>query len=133
MSATKSIHSGHIGDSPATIFVVDDETMLLDLAAMILQPLGYKVRTFSDPKQALAEYPAAKPAVVVTDYAMDGMNGLDLVHECKRINPRQKIILLSGTVDESIFANAQSKPDLFLAKPYLIPDFVASVRALARA
>jgi hypothetical protein len=40
---------------------------------------------------------------------------------------------LSGTVDESIFANAQSKPDLFLAKPYLIPDFVASVRALARA
>jgi CheY-like chemotaxis protein len=64
---------------------------------------------------------------------MDGMNGLDLVHECKRINPRQKIILLSGTVDESIFANAQSKPDLFLAKPYLIPDFVASVRALARA
>ena len=58
-----------------------------------------------DPKEALAEYPAAKPAIVVTDYAMGEMSGLDLVRECKRINPRQKIILLSGTVDENIFAS----------------------------
>jgi two-component system OmpR family response regulator len=121
------------GDPPATIFVVDDEPMLLDLAAMILQPLGFKVRTFSDPKQALAEYPAAMPAVVVTDYAMGGMNGLELVRECKRINPRQKIILLSGTVDEKIFADAQTKPDHFLAKPYQIPEFIESIQAMVKA
>ena len=81
--------------------MVDDEPMLLDLAATILQPLGFDVRTFRDPKQALAEFPAAKPAVVVTDYAMGGMNGMDLMRECRRINPRQKMILLSGTVDET--------------------------------
>ncbi len=107
--------------------------MLLDLAATILQPLGFKVRTFSDPKKALAEYPAAKPAVVVTDYAMGGMSGLDLVRECRRINPRQKTILLSGTVDEKIYADAQSKPDRYLAKPYQIPDFVESIQALVKA
>ncbi len=101
-------NSSQKGGSPVTIFVVDDEPMLLDLAAAILKPLGFEVRTFRDPKQALAEYPAAKPAVLVTDYAMGGMNGMDLLRECKRINPRQKTILLSGTVDESIFANAQS-------------------------
>jgi CheY-like chemotaxis protein len=128
-----SIKSDHAGDSSATIFVVDDEPMLLDLAALILQPLGYKVRTFSDPKKALAEYPAAKPVVVVTDYAMAGMNGLELVRECKRINPRQKTILLSGTVDEKIYADEQNKPDRFLAKPYQIPEFVESVQTLARA
>ena len=120
-------------DLPATIFVVDDEPTLLDLAATILEPLGFKVRTFSDPKQALAEYPAARPAVVVTDYAMGEMNGLDLVRECKRINPRQKIILVSGTVDENIYAGMQSKPDCFLAKPYQISDFIESIQALARA
>jgi CheY-like chemotaxis protein len=130
MNLTRSIQTD---DTPVTIFVVDDEPMLLDLAATILQPLGFKVRTFSDPKKALAEYPAAKPAVVVTDYAMGEMNGLELVRECKRINPRQKTILLSGTVDENIFADAQSKPDRFLAKPYKIPDFVESIQALVKA
>ena len=119
------------GNTAATIFVVDDELMLLDLAATILQPLGFKVQTFSDPKEALAAYSAAKPVLVITDYAMGGMNGLDLVRECKRINPRQKIILLSGTVDERIYADADSKPDRFLAKPYQITDFVESVRKLA--
>jgi len=125
--------SSKADDAPATIFVVDDEPMLLDLAATILQPLGFNVRTFRDPKLALAEYPAAMPSVVVTDYAMGGMNGLDLVRECRRINPRQKIILLSGTVDENIYANERSKPDRFLAKPYQIRDFVEMIQALAAA
>jgi two-component system chemotaxis response regulator CheY len=130
MSFTKSNHADEL---PATIFVVDDEPMLLDLAETILQPLGFKVRTFRDPKKALAEYPAARPAIVVTDYAMGEMNGLDLVRECKRINPRQKTILLSGTVDEHIYADAQSKPDRFLAKPYQVRDFIESIQTLAKA
>jgi CheY-like chemotaxis protein len=114
-----------------TIFVVDDEPMLLDLAAAILQPLGYDVRTFRDPKAALAEFLTAKPAVVVTDYAMGEMNGMDLVRECKRVNPRQKTMLLSGTVDERIYADATAKPDIFLAKPYQVSDFIESVKKLA--
>jgi len=127
------IKSSKTDDTPAMIFVVDDEPTLLDLAVTILQPLGFRVRTFHDPRQALAEYPTANPAIVVTDYAMGEMNGLDLVRECKRINPRQKTILLSGTVDETIFARAQSKPDCFLAKPYKVSDFVESIQALAKA
>jgi CheY-like chemotaxis protein len=117
--------------SPAMIFVVDDEPMLLDLAAAILQPLGYNVRTFRDPQVALAEFLKAWPAVVVTDYAMGVMNGMDLVRECKRLNPQQKILLLSGTVDERIFADATTQPDTFLAKPYQVRDFVESVQRLA--
>ena len=60
--------------------------MLLDLAAVILEPLGFEVRTFRDPQQALAEFSTASPAVLVTDYAMGPMNGMDLVRECKRLN-----------------------------------------------
>ena len=121
------------GDPPVTIFVVDDEPMLLDLAAALLQPLGFKVRTFRDPRQALAEFSASEPlpAVIVTDYAMGSMSGLDLVRECRKRNPRQKIMLLSGTVDESIYANQAVKPDCFLSKPYQVNEFVKSVRALA--
>jgi CheY-like chemotaxis protein len=129
-----SLAKSHQTDkAPVTIFVVDDEAMLLDLAATILQPLGFKVRTFRDPKQALAEYPAAKPAIVVTDYAMGEMNGLDLLRECRRINPRQKAILLSGTVVEDVYADSPIKPDRFLAKPYQISEFVESIQALVKA
>jgi CheY-like chemotaxis protein len=113
------------------VFVVDDEPMLLDLASAILEPLGYEVRTFRDPQTALAEFPAARPVLLVTDYAMGAMNGMDLVRECKRINPQQKILLLSGTVDERIYADATAKPDVFLAKPYQVRDFVETVQRLA--
>ncbi|MGA3283459.1 MAG: response regulator [Verrucomicrobiota bacterium] len=127
MSQSKS-SSG--AEPSITIFVVDDEPMLLDLAEAILQPLGYNVRTFSDPRVALKEFPAAKPAVIVTDYAMGEMNGLDLVRECKRVNPRQKMILLSGTVDENIYAGLPQKPDRFLVKPYPVNEFIETIRSL---
>jgi CheY-like chemotaxis protein len=117
--------------SPATIFVVDDEPMLLDLAAALLKPAGFEVRTFRDPKAALAEFGTTKPRVLVTDYAMGDMNGLELVQQCRKINPRQKILLMSGTVNENIYAQDTDKPDAFLAKPYQVRDFVGCVQKLA--
>jgi CheY-like chemotaxis protein len=116
---------------PAMIFVVDDEPMLLDLAVAILQPLGYDVRTFRDPQLALAEFSKSKPAVLVTDYAMGAMNGLELMRECRRLQPQQKVLLLSGTVDEHISAGAEVKPDAFLAKPYQLNEFIGLVKSLA--
>jgi len=117
--------------SPTTIFVVDDEPMLLDLATAILEPLGYAVRTFRDPQTALAELSTARPAVVVTDYAMGEMSGLDFILACKRVNPDQKTMLVSGTVDQHIYAADAAKPDTFLAKPYQVGEFIRSVQHLA--
>lgn len=114
------------------IFVVDDEPMLLDFAKTVLEPLGFVVQTFRDPKQALKEFSGEKPALIVTDYAMGEMSGLDLLRECRQICPQQKVLLLSGTVDESVFDDEATKPDLFLAKPYQIRDFVEAVRKLAK-
>jgi len=124
-------NSGAAGSSP-TIFVVDDEPMLLNLAEMILKSAGFQVHLFHDPQKALSEYIASKPPpdIVITDYAMAGMSGMDLICECRRLNPRQKIILLSGTVDESIYANSPIKPDCLLAKPYQIQKLVEMTRSL---
>ena len=120
-------------NAPVTIFVVDDEPMLLEMAVMILEPLHFRVRTFRDPQTAVAEFSAAnpRPALIVTDYAMHSMSGMDLIRECRRIHPKQKIILLSGTVDENIYTKAEAKPDRFLAKPYQVSDFVTLVQSLA--
>ena len=120
----------HPAPSAPLVFVVDDEPMLLDLAEAILKPLGCAVRTFRDPETALKEFPAARPALVITDYAMGRMSGMDLVRECRRAIPAQKIILLSGTVDEQVFADAPVKPDRFISKPYQIKDFSDCVKSL---
>jgi DNA-binding NtrC family response regulator len=113
------------------VFVVDDEQMLLDLAEMVLKPAGFSVRTFQDPRKALAEYTVAAPRVFITDYAMGTMNGLDVIKECRRLRPDQKIIMVSGTVDESIYANSEIKPDYFIPKPYDPHHLISLVRKLA--
>ena len=118
--------------SSPIVYVVDDEQMLLDLARMILEPAGFRVHLFHDPETALAEYAAANPPpdVLVTDYAMASMNGMDLLRKCKQIHPHQKTVLLSGTVDESIYARSEIKPDQFLAKPYQINKLVEVIQSL---
>ena len=124
---------GDLTDAKITVFVVDDEPMLLDLASTVLENAGFSVRVFRDPQQALFEFANTKPEpdVLVTDYAMGAMNGMDLIRECRRIKPEQKIILISGTVDRSIYSNSPVKPDRFLAKPYPIDDFVQAIQSLA--
>lgn len=119
-------------DLRPVIFVVDDEPMLLELNAVIIEPLGYRVRTFRDPDTAVRAFQLAdpRPVLIVTDYAMHTMNGMDLISACRRVQPQQKILLVSGTVDESIYRNAAEKPDHFLAKPYQSRQLAELVRSL---
>ena len=120
------------GDLRPVIFVVDDEPMLLELNAVIIEPLGYRVRTFRDPDTAVRAFQLAdpRPVLIVTDYAMHTMNGMDLICACRRVAPQQKILLVSGTVDESIYRNAPERPNHFLAKPYQSRQLADLVRQL---
>ena len=114
------------------VYIVDDEPMLLELASVILQPLGYTVKTFRDGLSALESFKAAKPfpVLLITDYSMHAMNGMDLIKSCRQIQPDQKILLISGTVGEDIYRNSPEKPDQFLAKPYHSKQLVDAVEAL---
>jgi len=115
------------------IYVVDDEPMLLELATVVLQPLGYRIETFRDPGSALRSFASAsrRPALIITDYAMQSMNGLELVAACRSLQPDQKVLLLSGTVDEQTYDNQQVKPDRFLGKPYQAKQLIEAVQFLA--
>jgi CheY-like chemotaxis protein len=114
------------------IYVVDDEPMLLELASVILQPLGYTIKTFRDAVSALASFKDAKPfpVLLITDYSMHAMNGMDLIKACREIQPRQRILLISGTVGEDIYRNSNDKPDKFLAKPYHSKQLIDAVESL---
>jgi len=132
MNEPKANHSKPGKGTPVSIYVVDDEPMLLELALVILLPLGYAVKTFRDPQTALEEFSSARPqpALIITDYAMHSMNGMALMEACRRIRPGQKILMVSGTVDETIYRNSTTKPDRFLAKPYQAKQLVDLVEEL---
>src|SRR6516225_601470 len=106
--------------SRGLIYVVDDEVMLLELATIILVPLGFTVETFGDPNSALAAFTAAqpRPLLLITDYAMHHMNGMALIAACRSLEPHQKTLLISGTVTEDIFRDSPCRPDAYVAKPY---------------
>jgi len=68
--------------------------------------------------------------LIITDFAMHEMDGLALMRACRRLNPNQKFLLVSGTVDESVFAGKGLKPDAYLAKPYLPATLTEVVQKL---
>lgn len=114
------------------VFVVDDEAMLLELSTVILEPLGYHLCTFRDPKSALDSFARAQPRpdLLITDYAMHEMNGMELIRECRRLEPSQKILLLSGTVGVEVFEESPCKPNRFLAKPYYARQLIDIVKGM---
>jgi len=108
MSEAKANNSNSKNHLAPLIFVVDDEPMLLELASVILEPQGYHVKTFRDPEMALEAFNTAcpRPVLLITDYAMHSMNGMQLIEKFRAIEPGQKILLVSGTVGEDIFRDA---------------------------
>lgn len=121
-------------DAKAVIYVVDDEAMLLELAGVILQPLGYEIQTFRDPESALRTFTRARPrpALLITDFAMHQMNGMELIEACREVEPAQKILMISGTVGPEIFQAAAARPDRFLSKPYQARQLIETVKSMLK-
>ena len=104
-----------------TILLVDDEPSIREVAEVILTSHGYKVLVAEDGPTALAIFARQMGhiAVVVTDLAMPGMDGLMLVTTLRRIEPGLKIIVSTGRADESHAAEITALGvDGCLTKPY---------------
>ena len=114
------------------IYIVDDESLLLDLAEASLQPAGCVIKKFQDPQLALRSFVQArsKPDLLITDYAMGKMNGLELIEKCKAIHPGLRTMLISGTAGAEIILDASVRVDRFLGKPYQPVSLLELVRRL---
>jgi response regulator RpfG family c-di-GMP phosphodiesterase len=113
------------------IYLVDDEPLLLDLAEASLQE-HYRTRKFLDPEEAWKAFgkEAPKPALLISDYAMGKMNGVELIARCKNMFPELKTMLLSGTAGAEIVLNAPVKVDRFLGKPYPPATLLETVKEM---
>ena len=106
--------------------------MLLDLNESVLRSIGFEVRRFRSAELALEAYRQASPppAIIVTDFSMHRMTGVELIDACRELHADQKILLVSGTVDATAFQHVSEKPDDFMPKPYTTDEFTTKVRTL---
>lgn len=92
------------GDTPAfTVLLVDDEEDIRELLGMLLDDLGYGVRTADNGDTALALFrgctPDTRPDIILTDIKMPGMDGIELLRTVKAETPDVEVIMISGHGD----------------------------------
>jgi CheY-like chemotaxis protein len=105
--------------SPKLILVVDDAPQVAEIIEVTLSQLGHKVETAEDGNEALRRFEPGKYDLVITDYAMPKMNGVELAMAIRKRAPGQLILLITAFAF-SIAANdaTQLPVDSVLRKPF---------------
>ena len=87
---------------------LDDDEVLVPLADQLLRRGGYRVTTHVHADAALAALrdPAQAFDVLVTDFNMPGLNGLDVIREVKNLVLGLPVVLTSGYIDDGLRAQA---------------------------
>ncbi len=118
--------------SSPLVFVVDDSEALGEMIKIFLTEAGYDVQVFSHPLQALTamEKGEAQPRLLISDYRMPGINGLELIHRCKLIDPSLKVIAASANILDEEVDKYPFHPDRILPKPYTTTSLLATVKML---
>jgi DNA-binding NtrC family response regulator len=112
------------------IYVVDDEAMIGEVVEVILSLEGYRPRFFQNPRHALDALQRGddRPALMLTDFVMSPLNGIELIEAARGIYPSLKTVLYSGNVGQEALDRFATKPDAFLAKPFLPKTLITVIQ-----
>jgi CheY-like chemotaxis protein len=114
---------------PPTILLADDEYASLEVLELLLRAEGYDVVTASDGEEALNIATARTVDLVITDYKMPGMNGLEL---CVRLHADPKLSRIPILMTSATYSVKKSMPPgvlAFIPKPIHFPLLLAKIRA----
>lgn len=115
------------------VMVIDDEKIVGDMAKMSLEQDGYIVETFLNAGPALERLKEEPFDVVVTDYKMKGIDGMEVLRTVKQNYPGTKVIMITAfaNLDTAIEALRGEVHDFF-PKPVKIKELKSSIgRALS--
>jgi len=116
-----------------TILLVDDEEMVLDAGEQMVKILGYEVLLANSGQEALELYEKNqdKVALVLLDMVMPGVSGRKTFDRLKEINPRVKVLLLSGySIDGQATEILKRGCDGFIQKPFSLKQLSQSIRKI---
>jgi DNA-binding NtrC family response regulator len=115
------------------VFVVDDESIISETLAMILNMSGFDATGFVSAYKALQQALIRPPDLLITDVVMPEMNGVELAIEFKSAYPECKILLFSGqyaTTDLLRDAADEGHDFHILAKPVHPKELIAAIKKL---
>lgn len=112
------------------ILLVDDQKSLRRSLSLMLQAAGFETGEAESGEEALAHLGEQRYDLVITDLRMEGMSGIDLLREIKRVQPILPVILITayGTIDSAVDAMRLGAFD-YLTKPFREQDMLEKIHA----
>jgi CheY-like chemotaxis protein len=113
------------------VLVVDDEVMVADTRADVLSRAGFSTLTAYDGESALELARSNRPALLVSDVSMPGMNGVDLAEAILKAVPQCKVLLCSAYTTSLDALNTRAAEYKFpvMAKPIHPIEMLRQVRS----
>lgn len=119
-------------DEANRILVVDDDFSLRTLEATILQRAGHRVDMADDGDSAWRVLLAGSYDLLVTDYMMPRLSGLDLVRQLRQAHMALPVVMVSGTFDlldpQTLLGDPWARIHAFVHKPFTVPELLAAVQ-----
>jgi DNA-binding response OmpR family regulator len=115
-----------------TILIVDDEQKIVKTVRAYLENAGFRAVTAGDGQAALTLFRHEKPALVILDLGLPGMDGLDVARTLHK-ESNVPLIMLTARVDEADrLIGLELGADDYVTKPFSPRELVARVRAVLR-
>jgi CheY-like chemotaxis protein len=125
--------SALLRNTSARILIVDDNSMGLMARRTVLEELGHRVFTSSAPHEALEICGKQQFDIVITDYKMPKMNGVELIGRLRKLDSNAFMILISGFTDTLGLNEANTGADVVLQKSANeVTHLIRSVNRLMR-
>ncbi|MDR3002544.1 MAG: sigma-54 dependent transcriptional regulator [Fibromonadaceae bacterium] len=115
----------------AKILIVDDEEIVRDAVADILELSGHRCTVAANPQIALEQIALASPDLIISDFKMPGMTGLDLLKAVKKERPSQPFLMMTayGSIEMAVEA-LQNGADHYIEKKDLQVEMIEHAVAL---
>lgn len=114
------------------ILVVDDDLALSDVLAFAIRRAGFEVANAHDGLNALEKFSKERPDLIVLDWGLPRMDGLEV---CTRIRNESDVPIIMLTVrdtDDNVIAALEAGADEYIIKPFSPRQLIARIRALLR-
>ena len=116
-----------------TVLVADDDAKLLKMLGRTLTYEGFHVVTATNGREALVQVEARRPDVVVLDWLMPGLSGIEVTDRLRAAHDETLILMLTARdAIEDRVEGLESGADDYLAKPFAPAELLARIHALLR-
>jgi two-component system cell cycle response regulator len=117
--------------APDRALVVDDDIHVTEIVTLALERVGYIVDSVGSAVEALELFEQNRPDIVISDWRMPGMNGIELVTQLKQQDPTLAAILMTGygTKETVVEAFTRGKINYYLSKPFQLNELLEVVGA----